>query len=65
MTYERLAEIAARFEAARPKEDRGGEELKMAVSPQRGFPNSTPTKIVYAETRWQDSGQTLGWMCGI
>lgn len=49
LTPERLAEIAARFEAARPKEDRGGEELKMAVSPQRGFPNSTPTKIFYAD----------------
>lgn len=49
MTPERLAEIAARFETARPKEDRGGEELKMAVSPQRGFQNSTPTKIFYAD----------------
>ena len=49
MTPERLAEIEARFQALRPKEDRGGEELKMMVLPQRGFPNSTPTKIFYAD----------------
>lgn len=32
MTPERLAEIASRFEAAYPKVDRGGEELKMTFS---------------------------------
>lgn len=32
MTPERLAEIEARFQAARPKEDRGGEELEMTFS---------------------------------
>lgn len=45
MTTERLAEIAARYEAARPKEDRGGEELKMSVLPMK----TAGTRIHYAD----------------
>ena len=42
---ERLAEIAARFEAARPKEDCGGEELKMVALPMK----TAGTRIHYAD----------------
>ena len=45
MTPERLAEITARFEAARPKADRGGEELKMTVLPMK----TAGTRIHYAD----------------
>ena len=45
ISLERLAEIAARFEAARPKEDRGGEELMMTVLPMK----TAGTRIHHAD----------------
>lgn len=45
MTSTRLAEIKARHEAARPKEERGGEELKMTVLPMK----TVGTRIHYAD----------------
>lgn len=47
MTYERLAEIKARLEAARPKENRGGEELKM--TPSKANEKEWHSTVLYAD----------------
>lgn len=50
MTIGRLAEIEARFKAACPKVDRGGEELKMTVAQSRAVrPWANGAQILYAD----------------